>query len=291
MIANSEINMNDNQSGKLEKSNKGYDINALVNIMSQLRDPKSGCPWDLKQDFGSIVKHTIEEAYEVADVIERKAFDILPNELGDLLFQVIFYAQLGKEQGRFDFNDVVDEICHKLIRRHPHVFTDIKFKSEHQIQANWENEKVKERAQQSGHDSPSLLDDIPHAMPALSRAAKIQKRVAHHGFDWPTWHGSMEKIKEELDEVEQELVAQVVQTDKVSEELGDLLFAVVNLVRTQGVDPEQALRSANNKFERRFRGVESILERQGITTEQATLQQMDEIWDQIKVNEKDRDNL
>ncbi|NRA85533.1 MAG: nucleoside triphosphate pyrophosphohydrolase [Gammaproteobacteria bacterium] len=271
-----------------------YDINQLIEIMSQLRDPIKGCPWDLKQDYASIVKHTIEEAYEVADVIERKDFDALPNELGDLLFQVIFYAQLGKEQQRFDFNDVVNEICTKLIRRHPHVFTDQQFDTEQQINANWENEKARERAEKQFEKkqtqaASSLLDDIPHTMPALSRAAKIQKRVAHHGFDWPSWHGSMDKIKEELEEVEQELVADIIVPEKVNEELGDLLFAVVNLVRTQGVDPEQALRSANKKFERRFRGVEARLAKQGMTTQDATLVQMDAIWDQVKVSEKDQD--
>ena len=271
-----------------------YDINQLIEIMSQLRDPIKGCPWDLKQDYASIVKHTIEEAYEVADVIERKDFDALPNELGDLLFQVIFYAQLGKEQQRFDFNDVVNEICTKLIRRHPHVFTDQQFDTEQQINANWENEKARDRAEKQFEKkqtqaASSLLDDIPHTMPALSRAAKIQKRVAHHGFDWPSWHGSMDKIKEELEEVEQELVADIIVPEKVNEELGDLLFAVVNLVRTQGVDPEQALRSANKKFERRFRGVEARLAKQGMTTQDATLAQMDAIWDQVKASEKDHD--
>jgi len=268
-----------------------YQMNDLLDIMAQLRHPESGCPWDLKQDFSSIVKHTLEEAYEVADVIERKAFEQLPAELGDLLFQVVFYAQLGQEQQRFDFNDVVSQICHKLIRRHPHVFGNETFNNESEIHANWENEKAKERAAVGEQDVSSLLDDIPSNMPALSRAAKIQKRVAHHGFDWPTWHGSMDKIKEELLEVEQELVAEVVIPDKVNEELGDLLFAVVNLVRSQRVDPEQALRSANQKFERRFRGVETILLEQGLTTEQASLTQMDQIWDQVKTLEKNNENL
>jgi len=283
--------MNDNQADMTADINKQYNICDLLEIMARLRDPQSGCPWDLKQDFGTIVKHTLEEAYEVADVIERRAFDSLPGELGDLLFQVVFYAQLGQEQGKFDFDDVVRQICLKLIRRHPHVFGNQQFEHEHQIHANWENEKAKERAQVSNSDLPSLLDDIPPAMPSLSRAAKIQKRVAHHGFDWPTWHGSMDKIREELDEVEQELLATDIDPARVNEELGDLLFAVVNLVRTQGIDPEQALRYANRKFERRFRGVEMILAQQGMTTEQATLQQMDRIWDQVKVNEKNLDNL
>jgi ATP diphosphatase len=263
----------------------------LLDIMQQLRDPTSGCPWDLKQDFGSIVKHTIEEAYEVADTIERKAFEQLPAELGDLLFQVVFYAQLGKEQDRFDFDEVVSQICAKLIRRHPHVFSEATFETDAQIHANWENEKAKERSSMVGDGAVSLLDDIPVNMPALSRAAKIQKRVAHHGFDWPTWHGSMDKIKEEIREVEQELVAEVIAPEKVSEELGDLLFAVVNLVRTQKIDPEQALRHANKKLERRVRGVEAILAEQGITTEQASLAQMDQIWDQVKAEEKNHDIL
>jgi len=280
-FANEKLYMSDFQTDP-----SGYQMADLLDIMAQLRDPQTGCPWDLKQDYGSIVKHTIEEAYEVADTIERKAFDQLPGELGDLLFQVIFYAQLGQEQQCFDFNDVVNSICTKLIRRHPHVFGTSTFSNESQLNANWENEKAKERAQLSDNQHNSLLDDIPSNMPALSRAAKIQKRVAHHGFDWPTWHGSMDKIKEELLEVEQELVATPVDPVKVNEELGDLLFAVVNLVRSQHVDPEQALRNANIKFERRFRGVEQLLQQQDLTTEQATLTQMDQMWDQVKLQEK-----
>lgn len=271
-------------------------IQRLIDIMARLRDPDSGCPWDLKQDFGSIVKHTIEEAYEVADTIERQALDELPGELGDLLFQVIFYSQLGKEQGRFDFNQVVDTICEKLIRRHPHVFSDTQFANEQEVHANWENEKAREREQlakarkqlakarqQLAGEAPvSLLDNLPVTLPALTRADKIQKRVARHGFDWPSWHGCVDKIREEIDEVEAELTAESVCDDRVEDELGDLLFAVVNLVRAQKKDPEQVLRRANNKFERRFRAVERRLAELGTSPEEADLQQMDEIWNALK---------
>lgn len=253
--------------------------------MAQLRDPKCGCPWDLKQDFASIVKHTIEEAYEVADVIERQALDQLPNELGDLLFQVVFYAQLGKEQQLFDFSDVLTAICEKLISRHPHVFAGAQFTNEQQIKENWENSKAQERAKLSNELRVSLLDDIPQAMPALSRANKIQKRVAHHGFDWPSWHGTLDKVREELNEVEQELTAESVNAKKVDEELGDLLFSVVNLVRSQGGDPEAILRQANNKFERRFRGVETVLDNKGLNTYSASLEQMEDAWQQVKAFE------
>lgn len=253
--------------------------------MTQLRQPDSGCPWDLTQDFASIVKHTIEEAYEVADVIERQALDQLPNELGDLLFQVVFYAQLAKEQQLFDFSDVVNAICEKLISRHPHVFADVQFTSEQQIKDNWENSKVVERAKLNSDGRASLLDDIPKAMPALSRANKIQKRVAHHGFDWPSWHGTLDKVREELNEVEQELVAATVDAKKVDEELGDLLFSVVNLVRSQGSDPEDVLRQANNKFERRFRGVETVLDSHGLNTNSASLEQMEDAWQRVKALE------
>ena len=257
-------------------------IQHLIDIMAKLRDPQGGCPWDLKQDFASIVKHTIEEAYEVADTIERKAFDELPGELGDLLFQVIFYSQLGKEEGRFDFNTVVDSICEKLVRRHPHVFSDTEFADEQAIHANWENEKAKERQQQAGEQAASLLDNVPMAMPALSRAEKIQKRVARHGFDWPSWHGCLDKIREEVDEVAAELSADDIDRDKVEDELGDLMFAVVNLVRSQKLDAEQALRRANAKFERRFRAVEARLAELGTCTDEADLEQMDAIWNEVK---------
>lgn len=257
-------------------------IQQLLDLMARLRDPDSGCPWDLKQDFASIVKHTLEEAYEVADTIERQAFDELPGELGDLLFQVIFYSQLGKEQGLFDFEQVVESICEKLIRRHPHLFAGRACASDEVARAHWEEQKAQERQQRLGEQPASLLDNLALTMPALSRADKIQQRVAHHGFDWPSWHGCMDKVREEVEEVEAELAAEEVCQERVADELGDLLFAVVNLVRSQQQDPEQVLRRANAKFERRFRGVENRLAEMGLSTEVADLALMDRIWNEIK---------
>ena len=219
-------------------------------IMSQLRDPETGCPWDIKQDFTSIVPYTIEEAYEVADAIEREDFSELEKELGDLLFQVVFYSQLGKEEQKFDFDSVVAAICEKLIRRHPHVFADSELNTDTQIKANWENEKARERQKKSGQEKISILADIPNTLPALSQAAKIQKRCAHVGFDWQDVNGVFDKIVEEVAEVKQELHGDQA---ALAEELGDLLFAVVNLCRHARQDPEALLRQANKKFTKGFR--------------------------------------
>ncbi|NRA59720.1 MAG: nucleoside triphosphate pyrophosphohydrolase [Psychrobium sp.] len=277
-------------------ANKTFNIDDLLNIMARLRDGEHGCAWDIAQDFSSIVKHTIEEAYEVADVIERGVMAQLPDELGDLLFQIVFYSQLGKEQQLFDFSDVVSSICDKLLRRHPHVFAGVKFATDEERAAHWQNDKVYSRAVQSraeqsrvdplNNGKASLLDDIPLGMPALSRANKIQQRVAHHGFDWPSWHGCFDKVKEELAEVEVELRAPQVDASLVNEELGDLMFALVNLVRSQGLDPEQTLRQANAKFERRFRSVEILLLESGSDTSRASLDDMEAAWQQVKHDEK-----
>lgn len=266
-------------------------IQPLLDIMQKLRDPLDGCPWDLAQDFQTIVPFTIEEAYEVADAIERTAWDELPDELGDLLFQVVFYCQLANEQGKFDFATVVERICAKLIRRHPHVFNSQFIASpEHtanQVKQSWEAIKAQERADKL---QLSLLDDIPQALPALKRAIKIQKRVAKVGFDWPELEPVVAKIYEEVDEVLVE--AKLVESDpqhyqpKVVDEMGDLLFAVVNLARHLNVDPEQALRQANNKFERRFRGVENCVQQSGKQFEDHNLEQLDCYWDQVKRQEK-----
>ena len=270
-------------------ANKTFNIDDLLNIMARLRDDEHGCAWDIAQDFSSIVKHTLEEAYEVADVIERGVMAQLPDELGDLLFQIVFYSQLGKEQQLFDFSDVVSSICAKLLRRHPHVFAGVKFATDEERAAHWQHDKAKSRAEQSNNGKASLLDDISLGMPALSRANKIQQRVAAHGFDWPSWHGCFDKVKEELDEVEVELRAPQVNHDLVNEELGDLLFALVNLVRSQGLDPEQTLRQANAKFERRFRSVESLLRDAGQDTQHASFDEMEAAWQQVKQAEKLRE--
>ena len=268
-------------------------MQSLLEIMKQLRDPKTGCPWDLAQDFATIVPFTLEEAYEVVDTIERKAWQELPDELGDLLFQVVFYCQLGQEQGMFDFATVVERISDKLTRRHPHVFgiadeqVSGSITNTQELSQAWDKLKANERQQKQLH---SALDDIPHALPALSRARKIQHRVAKVGFDWAELEPVVAKIHEEIDEVLVEVNKS--QDDPtysqahIQDEMGDLLFAVVNLARHLKVDPEQALRQANNKFERRFRGVEQYVADSTKAIEQHTLAELDSYWDKVKQDEK-----
>ncbi len=267
---------------------KASNIEQLLNIMQQLRSPENGCPWDIKQTFESIVPHTIEEAYEVADAIEQKDFTELKGELGDLLFQVVFYAQIAKEQKLFEFNDIIETLSEKLIRRHPHVFAQTEFADEQAVHANWEAEKEKERGlkAQSENKSDSVLDNIPLALPALNRAYKIQKRCANVGFDWNTLPPVIDKIKEEIDEVlvevkRDDLTAQEKQA-RIEDELGDLLFANVNLVRHLQCNPEQVLRQANNKFEKRFRLVELEVLKQGKQFSDCSLDELEVIWRQVK---------
>lgn len=250
-------------------------INRLLAIMSRLRDPEHGCPWDLKQSYASIVPYTLEEAYEVADAIARQSFDELKDELGDLLFQVVFYAQIAKEEGRFAFDDCVAAICDKLERRHPHVFGELNLADADAVLKNWEALKTEERKDVGQN---SVLDNIPQAMPALSRAYKLQKRCANVGFDWPSVDGCWDKVKEEILEVEQTQAG----SPELSEELGDLMFALVNVVRKHKLDPEAVLRAANSKFERRFRAVEQALVLNGKTPEQSNLDEMEQLWQQIK---------
>ncbi|MEC6798995.1 nucleoside triphosphate pyrophosphohydrolase [Photobacterium sp. S4TG1] len=255
-------------------------IEQLLQIMSQLRDPQTGCPWDLKQDFDSIVPHTIEEAYEVADAIEQKNWIDVKEELGDLLFQVVFYSQLAKEQGLFNFDDVVSGISDKLIRRHPHVFGGAEFADEAAVKQNWEVEKAKERAEKAQDDS--LLANIPLALPALTRANKIQQRCASQGFDWDSLGPVVDKVTEELDEVMAEVIQTPQDQHKIAEEMGDLLFSVVNLSRHLEVKPEHALQQANKKFERRFRQVEKNVLEQGKSLDQCSLTELDLEWDRVK---------
>lgn len=259
------------------------DIDRLLQIMSKLRDSETGCPWDKAQNYQTIVPFTLEEAYEVADTIERNALNELPGELGDLLFQVIFYCQLGKEQGVFDFTVVVDKICTKLTERHPHVFGQLPQATTEEVKQTWEGIKASERVGRSLH---SVLDDIPLNLPALSRAAKIQRRVANVGFDWDELEPVVGKIHEEIEEVLVEVNAPEQDPQKVMEEMGDLLFAVVNLARHIGVDAEQALRQANSKFERRFRGVEALANATEKPMKEHSLAELDGYWDQVKANEK-----
>ncbi|OBU15906.1 nucleoside triphosphate pyrophosphohydrolase [Photobacterium aquimaris] len=264
-------------------NNTAVDIDSLLKIMAQLRDPQQGCPWDLKQDFDSIVPYTIEEAYEVADAIEQKNWGDVKEELGDLLFQVVFYSQLAQEQGLFDFNDVVAGISDKLTRRHPHVFGEAEFADEAAVKQNWEAEKAKERAEKAQDES--LLANIPLALPALTRANKIQQRCASQGFDWDTLGPVVEKVQEELDEVMAEVIQTPQQQHKIAEEMGDLLFSVVNLSRHLDVKPEHALQQANKKFERRFRQVEKNVLEQGKSLDQCSLTELDLEWNRVKQHE------
>ncbi|WP_286262518.1 nucleoside triphosphate pyrophosphohydrolase [Thalassotalea atypica] len=251
-------------------------------IMTQLRDPVSGCPWDIKQDFASIVPHTLEEAYEVADAIAQQDFTELEKELGDLLFQVVFYAQLGQEDRKFDLDSVIAAICEKLIRRHPHVFGDTSLTTDAEIKANWENEKAKERQHKNKTRALSILADIPKNLPALSQANKIQKRCAHVGFDWNNLDDVFAKVEEEVQEVKEQLYGE---QDKLAEELGDLLFAVVNVCRHIKQDPEAILRAANNKFTKRFEAVEKKVEGSGKTIQEHDITALEQYWQQVKVEQ------
>jgi nucleoside triphosphate diphosphatase len=252
-------------------------IERLLQIMARLRDPQRGCPWDLEQTFSTIAPYTIEEAYEVADAIERQDIPALRQELGDLLFQVVFHSQMAREQGAFAFDDVVAAICDKMERRHPHVFGDARIDSAAAQTVAWEEQKRLER-ERSG---ASILADVPLALPALTRANKLGKRAAQVGFEWPDVKGALDKLDEELGELRQELGEQAGPAE-IADELGDVLFCVVNVCRYLGVDPETALRGANAKFERRFGYVEQRLREQGRSAREATLEEMDRLWDEGK---------
>jgi ATP diphosphatase len=263
------------------------DISRLIEIMAKLRDPNGGCPWDLEQDFRSIRHYTIEEAYEVADAIEREDFADLREELGDLILQPIYHAQMAQEAGHFDIGDVVYAITEKLIRRHPHVFGDVVSDNATDAQEKWEAIKVKERAakaERKGDETPSLLDDVPQVLPALMRAEKLTKRAAKVGFDWENMAQVRAKVSEELDEVAEAEASG--DADAIREEIGDLLFAVSNLARKAGVDPEAALRDANAKFTRRFHYVEARCREDGVAPADAGLERMDGYWNEIRAKDK-----
>ncbi|HKF94302.1 MAG TPA: nucleoside triphosphate pyrophosphohydrolase [Gammaproteobacteria bacterium] len=263
-------------------------IARLLVIMTYLRDPVQGCSWDLEQTFASIAPHTLEEAFEVVDAIERGDFDDLKQELGDLLLQVVYYAQMAQEQNLFDLEQIAKSISDKLVRRHPHVFGDSDFADGKARAAPWEVEKAHERAtKRPAAETQSVLDDVALALPALSRAQKLQKRVALVGFDWPNQSGVVAKILEELEELRDMLVTGECKA-RIEEELGDLLFAVVNLARWQGIDSEGALRAANKKFERRFRAIEAKLAEQKCRPDDCTLQELDALWANIKREERTR---
>lgn len=262
-------------------------LDRLLEIMRRLRAP-DGCPWDQQQTFADIAPYTIEEAYEVADAIARNDLADLRDELGDLLFQVVFHARLAEEQGAFDFAAVAGGIADKLIRRHPHVFADAEYANHDELRVAWEGHKAEERARKNAGTSASTLDDIPLALPALSRALKIGKRVARVGFDWPDHGGALDKIEEECAELRAEVETGQAQ-EKLSEEFGDLLFAMVNLARKLHLDPEAALHAANRKFEHRFRAVEARLAERGKRPEDSDLEEMDGLWDEVKSAQQQAD--
>ncbi|WP_226621114.1 nucleoside triphosphate pyrophosphohydrolase [Alloyangia pacifica] len=251
----------------------------LLEIMRRLRDPQTGCPWDLEQDFATIAPYTIEEAYEVADAIEREAWGELKGELGDLLFQSVFHAQMAEERGLFSFDEVADTMSDKMVARHPHVFGDeSNEKSPEQQVADWEKIKAAERAAKA---EKGVLDGVAMGLPALLRAVKLQNRAARVGFDWPSTDEVIDKLIEETQELRE-----ATDPDHAEEEFGDLLFVMANLARHMKIDPEQALRRANAKFTRRFKSIEAALEAQGKRPEDSDLAEMDALWDEAKAAEK-----
>jgi nucleoside triphosphate diphosphatase len=260
-------------------------IDRLLAIMARLRDPERGCPWDRAQSFASIAPYTIEEAYEVADAIERRDMAALGEELGDLLLQVVFHARMAEEAGAFDFEQVAGAIADKMVRRHPHVFGEDLLSDAAAQNLAWEAHKAAERAAKGSGSPSGALDGVATALPALLRALKLQRRAARTGFDWPDRAPIFDKIAEEIAELKAELDAGA-PAERLEDELGDLLFAVVNLARHIEVEPESALRRANAKFERRFRRIEAVLRSRGKAPEQATLAEMDALWDQAKLEEK-----
>ena len=250
-------------------------MNELLAIVRRLRDPDTGCPWDLEQTFSSIAPYTVEEAYEVMDAVEKNDVEGLKGELGDLLFHVALYAQMAEEKGLFDFNDVVEGVAHKMRCRHTHVFEPNAVKTKEELNAAWEDKKALERAEKDAH--AGVLDDVAAALPALKRAQKLQKRAARVGFDWPELEPVLDKLDEEIDELK-EALSEKQGDERIQEELGDVLFSVVNLSRHLGGDAEGALRGTNAKFERRFRFIENLLAKKGRTVEQADLDELETYW-------------
>jgi len=271
------------------------DIARLLEIMAALRTPRTGCPWDLEQDFASIAPYTLEEAYEVVDAIERGDLADLRDELGDLLLQVVFHARMAEEQGSFAFGDVVEAITRKLIRRHPHVFGNTEDLSPEAVKSLWDSIKAEEKAERraaresigqgSEPHEARFLGGIPTALPALTRAQKLTAKAAKVGFDWPEAAQVIDKIHEELEEVKE--ASSSGRKDRIEDEIGDLLFSVTNLARHFGIDPERALRRTNAKFERRFSSIEAALERQDRTLDEASLEEMEKLWVAAKTAERE----
>jgi len=266
--------------------NDAPDLSRLIDIMARLRDPIAGCPWDREQSFATIAPYTIEEAYEVAEAAERGEPQALKEELGDLLLQVVFHARMAEEARQFSFNDVARAIADKMVRRHPHVFSGAEIADAGAQTLAWEDQKAEERRAKAIAEgrAPSALDGVGTGLPALTRAEKLQRRAALVGFDWPTLPPVLAKIEEEIGELRREIDGSAA-PERLADELGDLLFAVVNLGRHLGADPEQALRHANRKFERRFRAVEASLAADGKTPAESTLDQMEATWQRVKAEE------
>ncbi|MCI5050350.1 MAG: nucleoside triphosphate pyrophosphohydrolase [Rickettsiales bacterium] len=258
-------------------------MQALLTIMKKLRDKDNGCPWDVEQTHASIAPYCIEEAYEVVEAINNNDMAELKSELGDLLLQVVFHSQMASEAGEFAFEDVAQAIGDKMTRRHPHVFGDSDVNDAEGVTSNWEAIKEEERAQKADTKTPSILDDVPKALPALTRAEKLQKRAARVGFDWPQIIPVYDKIKEELDELKEATTQ-----EHKEEELGDLLFVLANLARHMKIDPEEALRKANRKFERRFNFIERSYNHSADAMKQAGLDELDKRWHEAKLDEKKR---
>jgi MazG family protein len=264
---------------------KHYGLDDLLAVMARLRDKDTGCPWDVEQSFATIAPYTIEEAYEVADAIAREDLDALKEELGDLLLQVVYHAQMASEDRRFDFADVADAITRKMIRRHPHVFGGAD-RDAFLTDGTWQRIKAEEQAERGKAVPGSQLDDVPLALPALSRAVKLQKRAAEVGFDWPALAPVLAKADEEIAELKAAIAeSDGRETTRVAEEFGDLLFVMANIARHLKIDPEAALRGANDKFVRRFRSIEATLAKDGRKPEDASLEEMDHLWDQAKAAE------
>ena len=264
------------------------DMSRLIEIMAALRTPETGCPWDLEQNFATIAPYTLEEAYEVADAIARNDLAELKDELGDLLLQVVFHARMAQEQGAFEFDDVVFAITNKLIRRHPHVFGEARGATPEEVKGLWDRIKAEEKAEQAARGKPAeagALSGVPVGMTALTRALKLQDKAGKVGFDWNDPTAVLSKIREECDEIEAEIAAG--DSDKAAAEVGDLLFAVVNLARHLDVDPEATLRACNQKFVRRFAAIEQALAAQGRKPQDATLAEMDALWDAAKAAERE----
>ncbi len=267
------------------------DIGRLIEIMAALRTPGTGCPWDLAQNFSTIVPYTLEEAYEVADAIARGDLAELKDELGDLLLQVVFHARMAEEQGAFDFGDVVQAITEKLVRRHPHVFGDARSSTPQAVEGLWQRIKAEEKAARNGWRQQGALAGVPVALPALTRALKLQEKAGKVGFDWNDVRAVLRKIREEADEIEVALggasaAGQASPAPEAAAEVGDLLFAAVNLARHLRADPESLLRGTNQKFERRFAAIERALAAKGKTPGEATLDEMDALWDEAKAQER-----